>query len=123
MTMLQNDGGRVREVKISNWSDKIFDIYLLGMIGYRKESNQVAEITEIICIVCGIDVVSCKMFVISLIEIDSNMAACLCGTTLPMPAGWSAKNWSVLSVQQQRMQDSYLTIAFITPLHDNSILL
>jgi hypothetical protein len=37
-------------------------------------------------------VMHCSMVVILSIEINCNMAACLCGATLPMPAHRSAKN-------------------------------
>jgi hypothetical protein len=45
-----------------------------------------------ICVVCRIYVMHCSMVVISLIEINCNMATCLCSATLPMPARRSAKN-------------------------------
>jgi hypothetical protein len=64
-----------------------------------------------ICVVCRIYVMHCSMVVISSIEINCNMAACLCGAT-PWPIG--LQKMVSMTMTNARILE-YLTTAFTTP--------
>jgi hypothetical protein len=66
-----------------------------------------------ICVTRWIYVIHCSMVVISSIEINCNMATCLCGAT-PWPIGLQ-KMVSITTTNARIME--YLTTAFTTPQH------